>query len=110
MPFKRKRPELSLHPDSKIKLEQISKSSTEKAGRVNRAKMILAYSRGVTISAIARQLSTNRPKINRCIDKAFQLGPLTALNDLPRSGKPPEITPEARTWLINVAETYARPN
>jgi transposase len=103
MPFKRKRPALSLHPDSKIKLEQISKSRTEKAGRVNRAKMILGYSQSVTISAIARQLSTNRPKVERCIDKALQLGPLTALNDLPRSGKPPEITPEARTWLINVA-------
>ncbi|MCK4824449.1 IS630 family transposase [bacterium] len=102
MPFKRKRPDMSLHPDSKIKLEQISKSRTEKAGRVDRAKMILAYSRGVTISAIARQLSTNRPKVERCIDKSLHLGPLTALNDLPRSGKPPEITPEARTWLINL--------
>jgi len=65
--------------------------------------MILEYSQGVTVSAIARQLSTNRPKVERCIDKALQLGSLTALNDLPRSGKPPEITPEARTWLIHMA-------
>ena len=103
MPFKRTRHELSLAPEIKSTLNQITKSRTEKAGRVDRAKMILAYSRGVTISAIARQLSTNRPKVERCIDKALQLGPLTALNDLPRSGKPPEITPEARTWLINMA-------
>ena len=44
MPFKRKRPDLALSPDIKIKLEQISKSRTEKAGQVDRAKMILAYS------------------------------------------------------------------
>lgn len=60
--------------------------------------MILGYSQGTTISAIARQFTTNRPKVERCIDKALQVGPLTALDDLPRSGKPPEITPEARTW------------
>ena len=59
--------------------------------------------RGTTISAIARQLSTNRPKVERCIDKALQLGPLTALDDLPRSGKGPEITPEAKAWLVNLA-------
>jgi len=103
MPFKRKRPELVLEPEVKIQLEQISKSRTEKANRVERAKMILEYSCNETISSIARQLSTNRPKIERCIDKALQLGPLTALDDLPRPGKPRTITPEARMWLVNLA-------
>ena len=103
MPFKRKRPDLVLEPEVRIQLEQISKSRTEKANRVERAKMILMYSCNETISSIARQLSTNRPKIERCIDKALQLGPLTALNDLPRSGKPRTITPEARMWLVNLA-------
>lgn len=56
-----------------------------------------------TVSAIAHQLSTNRPKVERCIDKALQLGALTALDDLLRSGKPPEITPEAKAWLMNLA-------
>lgn len=87
MPFKRKIPDLSLHPDCKIKLEQISKSRAEKDGRVDRAKIILAYSRGVAISAIAPQLSTNRPKVERCIDRALQLGPSTAFNDIPQDQK-----------------------
>ena len=103
MPFKRKRPELVLEPEVKIQLEQISKSRTEKANRVERAKMILKYSYNESISSIARQLSTNRPKIERCIDKALQLGPLAALDDLPRSGKPRTITPEARMWLVSLA-------
>lgn len=103
MPFKRKRPKLMLARDIRVKLEQISKSRSESASFVERAKMILEYSQGVSISAIARGLSTNRPKVERCIDKALQLGPLTALEDLPRSGKPPEITSEAKVWLISLA-------
>ncbi len=103
MPFERKRPELVLKPEVAIQLEQISKSRTEKSNRVERAKMILKYSYNESISSIARQLSTNRPKVERCIDKALQLGPLAALDDLPRPGKPRTITPEARTWLVNLA-------
>jgi transposase len=103
MPFKRKRPELSIIQEVQQKLEQISKSRTESASRIERSKIILEYSKGVTVSAIARQLSTNRPKVERCIDKALQLGALTALDDIPRSGKPPEITPEAKAWLVNIA-------
>lgn len=103
MPFKRTRPDLKLTDDVRRTLIQISKSRTEKASRVERAKMILEYSQGTPISAIARQFTTNRPKVERCIDKALQIGPLTALDDLPRPGKPPVITPEARTWLVNLA-------
>ena len=103
MPFKRKRPALTITQEVNDKLEQISKSRTESATRIERAKMIIDYSKGVTISAIARKLLTNRPKVERCIDKALQLGALTALDDLPRPGKPPEITAEAKTWLVNLA-------
>lgn len=103
MPFKRKRPELIITQDVQGKLEQISKSRTESATRIERAKMMLEYSNGNSISSIARMLSTNRPKVERCIDKALQLGGLTALDDIPRSGKPSAITPEAKTWLVNLA-------
>jgi len=103
MPFRRKRPEIILSQEVQEKLKQITKSRTESTGRVQRAKMILGYSKGVTVSAIARQLSTNRPRVERCIDKALQLGAITALDDLPRSGKPPAITPEAKAWLVNLA-------
>jgi len=103
MPFKRKRPGLVIAQDVQSRLEQISKSRTESATRIERAKMILEYNKGNSISSIARMLSTNRPKVERCIDKALQFGALTALDDIPRSGKPPAITPEAKTWLVNLA-------
>lgn len=103
MPFQSKRPELRIDQEVKDELEQISKSRTESSNRIERAKMMLEYSKGTTVSEIARQLLTNRPKVERCIDKALQLGALTALDDLPRSGKPPEITAEAKAWLVNLA-------
>jgi len=46
---------------------------------------------------------TNRPKVERCIDKALQLGPMAALEDLPRPGKPVSITMEARAWVLSLA-------
>lgn len=65
--------------------------------------MLVGYEQGYSISSIARSLSTNRPKVERCIDKALQLGPRAALKDLPGRGKPPSITPEARAWVISLA-------
>ena len=41
--------------------------------------------------------------MERCPDKALQFGPLAALDDLQRSGRPPTITPEAGAWLVSLA-------
>lgn len=92
-----------LSDEDRSKLEIVSKSRTEKAIRVERAKILLAYSNNNNISETARLFSTNRPKIERCISKALQMGVICALDDLPRSGKPAQITREARTWLIDLA-------
>jgi transposase len=103
MPFQRMRSALVLTQELQAKLEPISKSRTEKASRIERAKMLLAYANNASVSSIARTLSTNRPKVERCIDKALQLGVLAALDDLPRSGKKVLVSPEARAWLVALA-------
>jgi transposase len=103
MPFERKRPILVLSPESQEKLGEISRSRTEALQRVQRAKMLLSYAKGDSVSSIARSLGTNRPRVERCIDKALQLGAMTALGDLPGRGRPPRITPEARAWVISLA-------
>ena len=74
MPFQKKRPGLVLTEEMQARLESISKSRTEKASRVERAKILLAYAGSASVSSIARKFSTNRPKVERCIDKALQLG------------------------------------
>ncbi len=48
-------------------------------------------------------MKTNRPKIERQINKALEFGVEIALNDLPRSGRPDRITKEAKAWLVSLA-------
>lgn len=84
-------------------LERIARSRTEAASRVTRARMILAYSRGETVSAIARELGTNRPKVERCMDKALEMGAVAALSDMAGRGRKRTISAEARAWVVSLA-------
>jgi transposase/plasmid stabilization system protein ParE len=84
-------------------LTALSNARTEPAGRVQRAQMLLGYAANESISSIARRLRTNRPKVERCVDKALEVGACASLADLPRSGRNRTITPEARTWVMDLA-------
>lgn len=105
MPFKSQRAKVVLTTEEKQELKTIIKSRTESKSRIERAQMILGYSEGRSINSLAKDLGTNRPKIERTVDKAISYGALAALNDLPRSGAPPKITKEAKTWLLSIACT-----
>src|SRR5574342_1220184 len=98
MPFVSQRPKLNLSVEEIKKLDRIVHARTESVARIERAKMLLAYYQNETISSIAAQLKTNRPKVERCIGKALDCGVEVALNDLPRKGKTPTITLEAKAW------------
>jgi len=103
MPLRRKRTMLLLEGDVRDRLQRVSNSRTESASCVERAQILLGYAGGESISSIARRLGTNRPKVERSIDKALGLGALAALSDIPRSGRTPTITPEARAWVVSLA-------
>lgn len=103
MPFKSSRAELVLDAETREDLEALSVSYTAPAAHVERAKILLAYADGESVSAIARRLGTNRPKVDRTIDRALRFGVSRALDDLPRPGRPREIPEEARAWVVNLA-------
>ena len=103
MPFVSSRPKIQLTPDELNGLNKISRSRTESLSRIERAQMLLAYFKGATVSTIAREFETNRSKVERTIDRALQVGAITSLDDLPRSGKTPTITAEAKAWLVSIA-------
>lgn len=103
MPFESRRAKLSLSNDERDKLKRISVSRTESVARVERARMLLLYREGRSISRIAKILHTNRPKVERQIEKALEFGAITSLGDMPRPGRPDTITLEAKSWLISVA-------
>lgn len=103
MPFVSRRAQLRLG-NSEIKmLTTLSQSRSEPAGRVRRASILLRYHAGDTVSEIARALGTNRPRVERCLSKALDLGLAQALVDLPGRGRRPAITAAARAWVISLA-------
>jgi transposase len=84
-------------------LSALSLSRSEPAARVQRASMLLRYHAGETVSEIARSLATNRPRVERCVSKALDLGVRQALADLPGRGRPAAISAEARAWVVTLA-------
>ena len=103
MAFERKRPLLILTKEEVEVLEEIANSRTEPYAKVRRARILLAYSSGESISSIARKEQTNRPRVERCVDKALSGGIMVALRDLPRPGRPPLISEEDKAWVLHVA-------
>ena len=103
MPFQRQRAKLRIDNGARLELERISRSRTESARRVERARMLLDYADGETVLAIARSLNTNRQKVYRCVHKALDVGALAALDDLPRRGRPATISAGSRAWLVALA-------
>src|ERR1700747_3553265 len=85
------------------RLVTISRSRTEPASRVQRAQMLLAYRENPSFFAIGQRVGVHHQTVQRCIERALAYGPLMALDDRPRPGKEPMITPEAKAWLVSLA-------
>jgi transposase len=103
MPFVSKRSKLKLTGEEMTWLRQLSQSRSEAAGRVARAEILLRYHVGETVSGIAAALRTNRPRVERCVAKALELGVRGALQDLPGRGRRPALSAEARAWVVALA-------
>ena len=84
-------------------LEKTSRSRTEKAVRVQRSQILLNYADNMRITAIAALFRTNRPLVERVIDRAIAYGIKQALVDLPRSGRPALISDAAKAWVLAIA-------
>ncbi len=65
--------------------------------------MLLAYHANPSSVAVGEQIGVTRHTVRRCVRRAEQLGVMAALDDSPRPGKAPVITPEARAWLVSLA-------
>jgi transposase len=95
--------EVAMTDEDVARLMAISRSRTEPASRVERAQMLLAYREKPSFFAVGQRLGVHHQTVQRCIERALAYGPLMALNDRPRPGKEPTITPEAKAWLVSLA-------
>src|SRR4030081_2456274 len=81
-------------------LESIARSRTEPVGRVERARVLLAYRQDPSFYAVGQALGMHHQKVQRYIERAKAEGALAALDERARPGKEPTITVEAKTWVV----------
>jgi transposase len=95
--------DLAMTDEEIARLTAISRSRTEAASRVERARMLLMYGENLSFFAIGRRLGVHHQTVQRCVERAMAYGLVAALDDRPRPGKEPTITPEAKAWLVSLA-------
>src|SRR6202789_313015 len=94
---------ISIEATELIELEAIARSRTEWACRVQRARILLAYHADPSTYAVGEAVGVTHQTVKRCLDRAVRLGVMAALDDSPRPGKAPEITADAKAWLVSLA-------
>src|SRR5947209_20060889 len=95
--------ELAMTKEEIERLTALSRSRTEPASRVSRAQMLLAYRENPSFCAVGQRVGVHHQTVQRCVERALGYGPLAAIEDRPRPGKEPVITPEAKAWLVSLA-------
>ena len=108
MARRRRAIELAMSDEEIGSLTALSRSRTEPARRVERARMLLAYRENPSFFAVGRSLGVHHQTVERCVERALAYGPLAALDDRPHPGKEPTITSEAKAWLVSLAYDKAK--
>src|SRR5882724_3170154 len=95
--------ELAMRDEEIESLRALSRSRTEPASRVERARMLLAYRENASFFAVGQTVGVHHQTVQRCVERALAYGPIAALDDRPRPGREPTITAEAKAWVVNLA-------
>lgn len=98
-----KRTYLALSDEDKNYLKSLSKKRTIQAQVVDRARILLYKADGMTFIEIAEKLAISTSTVRLCISKYNEGGIEAALFDIQRTGRPPEITDDAKAWIISIA-------
>jgi len=103
MPFPRKRDALQFSAEELRKLESISRSRTEERRRALRAAILLGSLSGQSDESIAERHHVSRGTVVLCIRKCREFGLDAALGELPRPGRPRQLTDDAVVWVQHCA-------
>ena len=84
-------------------LAWVSRSRTEPASHVLRARILLTYRQTPSLYATGRAIGVTHQTVERCLRRAQHLGVEAALDDSPRPGREPSITNEAKMFVVDLA-------
>lgn len=96
---------LTLNNEELEELKALSRSNTAEARKVRRARILVRYHSGESVSAIAEEVRMTRTSVRKWIVRALGAGPKAALQDAYHRPHDPVITEEAKAWVISVACT-----
>lgn len=96
---------LVLTQAQRVTLKELAGSRTAPNREVERARVLLGYADGASITELQRQLGVGRPMIYKCIDKALAAGVQMGLKDKYHRPHEPEISDEAKAWVVSLACT-----
>ncbi len=105
MAGKSRRAALVLTEDEKTLLKGLAQSRTAPVREVERARVLVGYAEGISITDLKRRVGLSRPAIYRCIDKALAAGVRVGLKDAYHRPHEPEISDEAKAWVVSIACT-----
>jgi len=89
-------------------LEKIARSQTAEYRKVQRAKIILYSTDGMSNSEIAQTIGVHPNTVANFVNKYIAAGLEYTMNDAARSGKPNSITNEEKAWITNIASMKER--
>lgn len=102
--MKSRRPTLILTEEEQALLERLRGSKKTERRLVQRAEVLHRYAHGQRVSEIMGGVKMTRSSVGKWIDRALAMGVETGLRDV-RHGAQPKITPEAKSWVIDLACT-----
>jgi transposase len=100
-----KRAALVLTSQQRATLKELAASRSAPTREVERAKVMLGYADGVSVTELQRRLGFSRPMIYRCVDKALAAGVQMGLKDKYHRPHEPEIGDESKAWVVSIACT-----
>ena len=103
MAGKAQRLRLEFTVEERKQLEQIRRSRTESVRRVERASILLTLADIGAVPETGAHLGFNNQMVWDTYRRYQDVGAIGALDDLPRSGRPPKITQAAKLWVIGIA-------
>lgn len=103
MAGKSRQPRLQLIPEEILQLESLRDSLTASWREVQRARILLRYHSGETVSQIARGVNMTRKSVDKWIHRALSVGTSAALKDAYHRPKEPAIREDAKAWVVHLA-------
>ena len=92
-----------LPPADAAKLQAIVKKGTHKSRKIARARALLAMSRGKGAAAVQAEVGISTTQYYRLKGRYLAGGLAQALEERPRSGQPPKLTPALEARITSLA-------